>query len=441
MAARMDATTPTTPVPHLTTAISGPLWELEKLLLTRQVEIESWFRHRWRESPPPFYGSVDLRNAGFKIAPVDANLFPSGFNNLNPAFTPLCVQAIQATLERFAPPPENILLVPESHTRNLHYLEHLKVLHGLLEQAGFKTRIGSLLPLEQLATETHGPAGHGLHFEPIERRGDRLRLADGYDPDLILLNNDLSAGRPEILEGLSQPLLPGLQAGWTNRSKTSHCHAYRLLAQEFAELLDMDPWLIDPLFRNCGEIDFMRREGEACLLQGLEWLFYRMRRKYKEYNLDARPFAVIKADMGTYGMGVMTVRSPQEVLELNRRQRTRMARVKEGRRVTSVVIQEGVATHETVGNPAKSAEPVVYMVGCCVVGGFYRVHAQRGAEDNLNTPGMQFEPLAFDDCCNTPNPSDPPDAHCNRFYSYGVIGRLALLAAAREPTASPTPPG
>ena len=31
--------------------------------------------------------------AGFKLAPVDMNLFPAGFNNLNPAFLPLSVEA------------------------------------------------------------------------------------------------------------------------------------------------------------------------------------------------------------------------------------------------------------------------------------------------------------------------------------------------------------
>ncbi|MEC8106203.1 MAG: glutamate--cysteine ligase, partial [Candidatus Thermoplasmatota archaeon] len=29
----------------------------------------------------PIYGSVDIRDAGWKIAVVDANQFPAGFNN------------------------------------------------------------------------------------------------------------------------------------------------------------------------------------------------------------------------------------------------------------------------------------------------------------------------------------------------------------------------
>ena len=41
-------------------------------------------------------------------------------------------------------------------------------------------------------------------------------------------------------------------------------------------------------------------------------------------------------------------------------------------------------------------------------------------------------PLAFEAACTTPDCSGSPDALPNRFYAYGVVARLALLAAARE---------
>jgi glutamate--cysteine ligase len=44
---------------------------------------------------------------------------------------------------------------------------------------------------------------------------------------------------------------------------------------------------------------------------------------------------------------------------------------------------------------------------------------------------MQFSPLAFAEPCSSPNPLDP-GCPPNRFYAYGVIARLALLAAAIE---------
>jgi glutamate--cysteine ligase len=78
------------------------------------------------------------------------------------------------------------------------------------------------------------------------------------------------------------------------------------------------------------------------------------------------------------------------------------------------------------------AEPVVYMIDRYVVGGFYRVHTERGVDENLNAPGMRFEPLAFEQCCTLPNPDCAPDDMPNRFYAYGVVARLAMLAASLE---------
>ena len=133
-------------VPHLTTALTGPLQDLERRILDRMPDIERWLRTQWQEHAVPFYASVDLRNAGFKLAPVDTNLFPGGFNNLNPAFLPLCVQAVQAAVERVCPDARGVLLVPENHTRNTFYLQNVATLVGILRQAGMRVRIGSLIP-------------------------------------------------------------------------------------------------------------------------------------------------------------------------------------------------------------------------------------------------------------------------------------------------------
>ena len=100
--------------------------------------------------------------------------------------------------------------------------------------------------------------------------------------------------------------------------------------------------------------------------------------------------------------------------------------------MTDLLVQEGVYTFETWGDANAAAEPVVYTIDHFVVGGFYRVHTGRGRDENLNAPGMTFESLAFADTCICPDPGKSPDAKSNRFYVYGVIARLALLAAARE---------
>ena len=418
-------------VPHLTTALTGPLNIIESVILDRQSRIESWFRSQWRKTPAPLYASVDLRNAGYKIAPVDTNLFPAGFNNLNPVFESLCIQAVQSALERLDRPVDRVLIIPENHTRNMHYLENLAILQGIFEKAGFETRVGSLL--QGLDEEMHLEldSGSTICLEPLLREGASVCVRD-FQPELLILNNDLSSGIPDFLQGVDQLIMPPVNLGWSDRSKTVHFNFYRDIAREFAALLDIDPWLIEPLFRNCGEVDFMKRAGESCLSRNVESLLNAIRKKYDEYGITSDPFVMIKADSGTYGMGVMSVQSPEEVHDLNRKQRTKMATVKEGQKVTKAMIQEGVHTHETWDKPDTVAEPVIYLIDQNVVGGFYRVHPQRATNENLNSPGMYFERLAFEECCNSPDKEQSPDAHPNRFYTYGVIARLASLAAGME---------
>jgi len=425
-------------VPHLTTALTGPLLALEKRFLDAETTIERWLRGQWLEHTPPFYASVDLRNSCFKLAPVDTNLFPGGFNNLNPAFLPLCVQAAMAAVEKICPEARNLLIVPENHTRNQFYLTNVARLAAILRHTGLDVRIGSLLPEIVAPTVLDLPDGQSLTLEPLLRfgapgpdgQGRRLGVAD-FDPCAILLNNDLSAGVPVLLENLhEQFLLPPPHAGWHVRRKSRHFAAYRQVAREFAALLDLDPWLLDPEFEVCGAVNFQEKSGMECLAANVDTLLYRIRAKYKEYAIDAQPFVIVKADAGTYGMGIMTVKDASEVKDLNRRQRNKMAVVKEGLQVSEVIIQEGVPTCERVDEGA--AEPVVYMIDRYVVGGFYRVHGERGIDENLNAPGMHFKPLAFETGCSLPDCGLTPDAPPNRFYAYGVVARLALLAAARE---------
>ncbi|MDX9994795.1 MAG: glutamate--cysteine ligase [Rhodocyclaceae bacterium] len=425
-------------VPHLTTALTGPLLALEERFLAAETTIERWLRGQWQEHSPPFYCSVDLRNGGFKLAPVDTNLFPGGFNNLNPDFLPLAVQAAMTAIEKICPEAKNLLIVPENHTRNQFYLTNVARLADILRHTGLDVRIGSLLPEITAPTPLDLPDGQTLTLEPLRRfgsagadgQGRRLGL-DGFDPCAILLNNDLSAGVPPLLQNLhEQFVLPPLAAGWHVRRKSQHFAAYRRVVKEFAALIDIDPWLIDPEFETCGQVNFQEKSGMECLAANVDTLLFRIRAKYKEYGIDSTPFVVVKADAGTYGMGIMTVKDAAEVKELNRRQRNKMAVGKEGLQVHEVIIQEGVPTFETVD--AGVAEPVVYMIDRYVVGGFYRVHTQRGIDENLNAPGMHFKPLAFETGCTLPDQSQAPDAPPNRFYAYGVVARLALLAAAIE---------
>ena len=411
-------------VPHLITALNGPINELEQRVLDSMPAIERWFRLEWMEHTPPFYTSVDVRNSGFKLAPVDTNLFPCGWNNLTPEMLPLAVQAAMAAIEKICPEARNLLVVPENHTHNTFYLSNLLQLKRIFHQAGLNVRFGSLNPDIKEPTSFNVPNGEAITIEPLIRSDTRLGLKD-FDPCTILLNNDLSAGIPGMLEDLhEQFLLPPLHAGWSVRRKSRHFQAYEEVAKRFGKLLGMDPWLINPMYAKCGEVDFAAGVGMDSLSSNVDALLTKIRRKYKEYGINDKPFVIVKADNGNCGMGIMTVRDVKD-LDLQN------IKAQEGLTLTEVIIQEGVLTNERVNDAV--AEPVVYMMDRFVVGGFYRVHAERAVDESLSAPGASFVPLAFADSSRLPQPGRKPGSSSpNRFYMYGVIARLAMLAASYE---------
>lgn len=414
--------------------LTNELLELENFIIHRSCDIEQWFRTQWLENQAPFYGSVDLRNSGFKLAPVDMNLFPGGFNNLNPDFAPLSVQAASVAIEKVCPEAKKVLIIPEKHTRNKFYLENLFQLKEILKNSGLEVRIGTVDKNISKKTDIYIDDDNSITLELIQRREDFLFIKnkDGSEfiPCSIILNNDLSGGVPEIIKDLDQQIIPPIDAGWPTRRKSSHFHIYSQVSKEFSSLTNSDPWLIDPMFKKIDNLDFSMREGEDKLVETIDNLLNEIQKKYNEYNIPQNPYVVIKADAGTYGMGVMTVKKSSEAINLNRKMRKKMSVVKEGLSVSEVLVQEGIHTEETIN--AAVAEPVVYMIDHFVIGGFYRVHTSKGKDENLNSPGMHFAPVAFDTSCLMPDQGRPCHDKANRFYAYGVIARLSMLAAAKE---------
>lgn len=421
-------------VPHLATALTGPINELEQRILDATPVIERWFRLEWMEHTPPLYCAVDLRNAGFKLAPVDTDLFPGGWHNLAPGTLPLAVQAAQAAIEKICPEARNLLIVPENGKPDSFYLASLARLHDIFRMAGLNVRFGSIDPAIRKNTSIKLESGGKLTLEPALRGDYRLGLHD-FDPCTILLNNDLAAGAPGILEDLhEQYLLPPLQAGASVRRKSRHAHCYEEVCKRFGKLLGIDPWLLNPLTATAGPVDLHTDAGAEQLRASVDALLAKVRRKYKEYGIGEKPFVVVKADLGPRGSGIMTVRDARDIAPLPPPP-ARKARGKDAAppppAPAECVVQEGVLTRERMHGAV--AEPVVYMIDRYVVGGFYRVHAERGEADALNAPGAHYVPLAFAGSTQLPRASARPGASApNRFYMYGVVARLALVAASYE---------
>ena len=399
--------------------------QLDTLLKQREAAVQDWLENQRDVFGAPFYSSVDLRHAGFKLAPVDTNLFPAGFNNLSAAARVRAAAQMQRCFAKID--VKRVLVIPENHTRNLNYLENLVVLQLILQAAGVAVEIGSLLaegePLQLVSA-----GGTPLTQYPLLKEGNRLSTSTGFVPDLILLNNDLTSGLPEILRGITQPIAPRPGLGWHRRRKSIHFDAYDKIATEFALTFDIDPWLLTTETHRCGHVNFADRQGLECVALGVERVLARVRAHYTRYGITQNPYVFIKSDAGTYGMGIMTAHSGDEVMEINKKGRNKMSTIKEGVQSTEVIIQEGVPTACSVDGFA--AEPMLYLVRGVAVGGAYRVNRERDSEGNLNASGMYFAPMC-DETEAAAHAGAVAMPECS-FGAFGLVAALAALAATQE---------
>lgn len=401
--------------------------KIEALLKERGHAVNDWFAQEYRSTPPNIYSSVDIRHSGIKIVPVDTNLFPAGFNHLSAAAQVRAVKQIQAFAARHQISAHKTLIIPENHTRNQGYIDNLAALMKLFDLAGHEVQVGSLMATPEAPIQVASSHGVAITQHALVKDGNLLRTSSGFTPDLIVVNNDLTSGFPDILRGITQFVAPPLGQGWYRRRKTIHFDAYEKVAQQFCARFHVDPWLITAAHHKCGLVDFHERKGLDCVAEAVEKMLTGIREKYREYGVEEEPYAYVKADSGTYGMGIMSVRSGAEVVEMNKRTRNKMDVIKEGVQSTEVIIQEGIPTVDVVnGHPA---EPMMYLVNGYTVGGSYRFNAERDRYSNLNASGMSFTGMCDPD--EKPDESHVKVMPC-AFKVFGLLAQIATLAASRE---------
>lgn len=416
-------------VPHLATVLHGPINDLEQRILDSTPAIERWFRLEWMEHTPPFYCAADVRNAGYKLAAVETDLFPEGWHSLTPSMLSLAVQAAMAAIEKICPEARNLLIVPRNQVPSAAYLASLAQLRQVFRMAGLNVRLGSISPDLKKVQTLVLPDGESIALEPVVRHKGRLMVKD-FDPCTILLNHDLRSGVPGILEDLHQQyLLPPLHAGWALRRRSNHFKCMEEVSKRFGKLIGVDHWLLNPLHDRCAKADFASEAGVQELAQRVDTLLTKIRKKHKEYGIKEKPFVVVKTDDARKGLTTAHVRDGKEFLAL----RAALVQTDAPNHppVFDVVLHEGVAASERVNDAI--AEPVVYMMDRYVVGGFYRVHINASNQGVAEPVGQGFVPLPFAQDGQLTQPGAKPGASApNRFYMYGVVGRLAMLAASYE---------
>lgn len=394
--------------------------ELEQFICHNWDAVNAWIDGKQSQLDQPLTSSVDVRESKHKFAPVDHNMYPAGFNNICGKDLGNCSTHFREAFTRIGN-VKRVGLLPESHTKNKYYLDHLHHLKTTIEAAGVEVTLFS--PDAALFTETE-TAVELESFSNFKLSIHRGQVQDGqfismgpekkFDFDLIVLNNDQSVPLEVNWKSIRTPVHPSPFVGWFKRQKIHHFEHYKKVADEFASQFNIDPGLIQARFSSVENVDYNAKEGLDALADEVDKMLK---------DLPEGSSLFVKASQGTYGMGISVVSSGDEIRSMNRKVRNKMDVGKNNLKFTSVLIQEGVET--VIKYEDAPAEVTIYLVNGKSSGGFMRTNPLKGAQANLNSQGMVYRKFCLSDIKQDCD-------HQIKEGVYSVIARLSVLAASNE---------
>ena len=386
-------------------------------------EVNAWFKAHRRELDVPFYSSYDIRDSGFKVANVDANIYPAGFNNICLTDREHAGALAKSYIEdHYGTGCRRVLILSEEHTTNPYYWENVRALRTIIADAGLEVEIAFPRLQGGDTVDLKTASGEIVRVHNALIKDGEISVT-GFKPDLVISNNDFSEQYPDWGTLLKTPINPPRELGWYQRKKSTYFKYYNELSTEFAKLIDVDPWLMTVETELVSDFDMSEERSRKGLADKVDALLERTRVKYKEHGVDQAPFAFVKNNAGTYGLAVMKVDSGANVMALNNRSRTKMKAAKGGRAVEEVIIQEGLPS--IVRADGITAEPAIYLLGCQLAGGFLRTHQEKDPTESLNSPGAVYKRLCTTDL-NVSVQGHPLE------NVYGWTAKLGLLAIGRE---------
>jgi glutamate--cysteine ligase len=397
--------------------------QAHEAILKHSDALKNWYTQKKKELPFPIYTSVDIRDSGYKVVSVDANIYPAGFNNICGTDLENAPAIFDDYIKtHYEKPIKNVLLITEEHTNNAYYWENVYTLSTFIAESGREIRVTMPKDLSE-SMEMETAFGNKVIVSKSKRKDGTIVVDDDFIPDIIISNNDFSNSYEDWNQGLQTIINPPRELGWYQRKKSTHFEFYNQLAGEFADIIQMDPWAFQVETKMIKDFNPNQDVSKQALAKQVDDMIARMRINYQKRNLDITPTVFVKNNAGTYGLAVTKVESGAEVLAWNNRTRTKMKAAKGGREVEEIIIQEGVPT--TVKSEDSSAEPVIYMLGCQLLGGFLRTHSEKGPTDSLNSPGAIFKRLCVTDLKMQPN-------KCPLENVYGWTAKLSSLATGLE---------
>ncbi len=386
-------------------------------------DVQNWFKNKSDGMFFPFSSSYDIRESEFKVAPVDANLFPAGFNNICQVDQDSANEIVK---KYFSENHQNIsgmiALVCEAHTKNAYYWQNVSVLLKMLSSTGNNVKLAIPSEEPQSAIEVETVLGEKLEVNFIYKK-DKQLLINNEAPELLISNNDFSTAFTSWTEGFSQEMNPPLNLGWHNRSKISFFNNYNQLVEEFAKVIGVSAEILKVNTIEFADFDINSEESRKDLSTKAEEFMTSLKSQYSDSNINEEPFIFVKNSSGTYGLGVKQVNAAEDILSWSYKDRKKMKAVKGGGSINKVIIQEGIPTVFT--NEDETAEPTIYMIGDRLIGGFIRAHSKKGPRESLNSPGAVYKKLCVSDL-------KVRVVECPMENVYGWVSKLASLAVAQE---------
>ena len=382
--------------------------------------IQNWFQNITKRLAYPIYSSYDIRDAGYKVTNVDANVYPAGFNNICPMDKENAVDLFKKYIQVHYPfGVQRILLITEEHTKNPYYLENVYTISDLIQKAGYQVRLAFPKDLPEVLT-LESSTGHQLQFGSGFENSAWVK---DFNPDLIISNNDFSLSMQDWGQQMTKPMNPPRGLGWYQRKKSRYFKNYNQLVTEFSFLAKIDPFLMQVQTEEFSTFDINDESSRKELADRTDLFLKNLKQVYKEKNISQEPFCFVKNNAGTYGLGVVKVSSASEILEWTYNARKKMKAAKGGRDIHEVIIQEGIPSIVTAESSA--AEPVIYMIGCELGGGFLRTHAEKSSTESLNSPGAVYKKLCVTDLYDDRQ-------KCPKENVYGWSAKMGLLAIGLE---------
>lgn len=374
-------------------------------------QINEWYMNALAQLEYPIYSSYDVRSSGYKIAPVDANIYPAGFNNIHEVDHQKTSEAFDHYIKNHFGQIERILLVTEEHTLNKFYWNNIAILKARIEATGRKLLVS--FPKLEMPDLTLDSASFGS--VDVVAGSPEHPMVKSFAPQLIVSNNDFSNPLTEWAQAWNLPITPPRELGWYQRQKSKYFELYNGMAEQFSKLAGLDPFLMQVQTELFESFDVESEASQQELALQVGKMIDHLSARYKELKIPHAPVIFIKNNAGTYGLAVTQVQSADEVLAWGYKHRKRMKAAKGGRKVTQLILQEGIPSQLT--HNQAPAEAVVYMVGCQVVGHFLRYHAERTQNESLNAPGSAYQSLPSTEIEHSPA---------------GWSARLGLLALGLE---------